>query len=215
MHGRWGNATDRDAYRFFSPEQVDQILCEGLRRGRAGSHAAIERILKARTGTRTGRTSGAAYANSNSLQAKQRYCRIVWSAEDDQILSLGYEKGWAGKQEAVRELLKRHPDWRPHVIWKRAAKLHLIRKVSNRWQDRSHSALVRARQPNSSEPRRLQDSPRHREDAASVRGCRSLPPHASWQEQPHSLGRLFAPRTRSRPASGKENCPAVDRGWAA
>ena len=60
--------------------------------------------------------------------------------EDDQILSRGYEKGWLGKQEAVRELLKRHPAWRPHIIWQRAEKLHLSQNISKRGQDRSHSA---------------------------------------------------------------------------
>ena len=69
-----------------------------------------------------------------------RYRRIVWSADDDQILSRGYEKGWSGKQEAIRELLKRHPDWRPHLIWRRAAKLHLTRKTPKRGQERSRLA---------------------------------------------------------------------------
>ena len=139
MHGLWGNTTEGESCRFFTPEQIDQILCEGARRGRAGSHAAIERILKLEPGLERANL----WRRLRQLKfpsGKKRYCRIVWSAEDDQILSVGYEKGWAGKQEAVRELLKRHPDWRPHIIWKRAAKLHLIRKVSNRWQDRSHSA---------------------------------------------------------------------------
>ncbi len=139
MRGRWSSATDRDDYRFFSPEQVDKILSEGIRHGRAASHAAIERILKLEPGLERAEL----WQRIRQLKFpsnKTRYCRTVWGAEDDQILSLGYEKGWSGKQEAVRELLKRHPDWRPHVIWKRAAKLHLIRKVSKRWQDRSHSA---------------------------------------------------------------------------
>lgn len=138
MHGLWSNTTEGESCRFFTPEQIDQILCDGARRGRAGSHAAIERILKLEPGLERANL----WRRLRQLKfpsGKKRYCRIVWSAEDDQILSLGYEKGWAGKQEAVRKLLKRHPDWRPHVIWKRAAKLHLIRKVSNRWQDRSHS----------------------------------------------------------------------------
>jgi hypothetical protein len=37
---------DGDGFRFFSGEQVDKILYEGAKRGRKGSHAAIERILK-------------------------------------------------------------------------------------------------------------------------------------------------------------------------
>jgi hypothetical protein len=138
MRGLGRSTTEGDSYRFFSPEQVDKILCEGARRGRSGSHAAIERILKLEPGIERARL----WQRIRRLKfpsGKKRYCRIVWRAEDDQILSLGYEKGWAGKQEAVRELLKRHPDWRPHVIWKRAAKLHLVRKIFKRWQDRTHS----------------------------------------------------------------------------
>jgi integrase len=46
MADRWGTATDGYFFRFFSSEQVDQMLRDGAKRGRAGSHAAIERILK-------------------------------------------------------------------------------------------------------------------------------------------------------------------------
>ncbi len=138
MADRWKHATDGYSLRYFSPEQVDQILRDGLRRGRTGSHAAIERILKLEPGIERAEL----WQRIRQLKFPSngtRSCRSIWSAEDDQILSRGYERGWSGKQEAIRELLKRHRDWRPHVIWKRAAKLHLIRKVSKRWQDRSHS----------------------------------------------------------------------------
>jgi hypothetical protein len=138
MADRCEQTTDGFCFRFFSPEQVDQILRDGARRGRAGSHAAIERILKLEPGLeRAGlwqRIRQLKFPSDNT-----RRSRTVWSAEDDQILCLGYEKGWAGKQEAVAELLKLHPDWRPHIIWKRAAKLHLIPRTSKRGQDRSHS----------------------------------------------------------------------------
>ena len=139
MAGRWDRTSGKDDFRFFSPEQVDQILCEGARRGRAGSHAAIERILKLEPGIERAelwqRIRQLKYPSNGT-----RYRRIVWSADDDQILSRGYEKGWSGKQDAVRELLKRHPDWRPHLIWRRAAKLHLTRKTPKRGQERSHLA---------------------------------------------------------------------------
>ena len=46
MADRWVSATGNSSFRFFSPEQIDQILREGARRGRTGSHDAIERILK-------------------------------------------------------------------------------------------------------------------------------------------------------------------------
>jgi hypothetical protein len=139
MRGLGRTTTEGDSYRFFSPEQVDKILCEGARRGRLGSHAAIERILKLEPGIERAelwqRIRQLKYPSNGT-----RYRRIVWSADDDQILSHGYEKGWSGKQEAIRELLKRHPDWRPHLIWKRAAKLHLTRKATQRGQERSRLA---------------------------------------------------------------------------
>ncbi len=46
MEDSWGNTTGGYSFRFFSPEEVDQILCDGANRGRARSHAATERILK-------------------------------------------------------------------------------------------------------------------------------------------------------------------------
>ena len=139
MRGRWHSTTGEDSYRFFSLEQVDKILSEGAKRGRAGSHAAIERILKLEPGVERAelwqRIRQLKYPSHGT-----RYRRSVWSTEDDHILSRGYERGWLGKQEAVRELLKRHPDWRAHVIWRRAAKLQMIRKTSNRRQERSRFA---------------------------------------------------------------------------
>ncbi len=139
MRGRWHSTTGEDSYRFFSPEQVDKILSEGAKRGRAGSHAAIERILKLEPGVERAelwqRIRHLKYPSHGT-----RYRRSLWSTEDDQILSRGYERGWLGKQEAVRELLKRHPEWRAHVIWRRGAKLQLIRKISNRHQERSRFA---------------------------------------------------------------------------
>lgn len=139
MADRWDHTTDGYSFRFFSPEQVDKILCEGAKCGRAGSHSAIERILKLEPGVERAEL----WRRSRRLKYpsnRTRYRRSEWSADDEQILIRGYEKGWSGKQEAVRELLKRHPDWRPHLIWRRAAKLQLIRKVSNRRQERSRSA---------------------------------------------------------------------------
>jgi len=136
MADRWEQTTDGYSFRFFSPEQIDKILCEGAKRGRPGSHAAIERILKVEPEVERAelwqRIRQLKYPSHGT-----RYRRSIWSSDDDQILSRGYEKGWSGKQEAVRELLKRHPDWRPHRIWRRAAKLHLIQKSVKRGQERS------------------------------------------------------------------------------
>src|SRR5712692_2732892 len=124
MADRWGTTTDSYSFRFFSSEQVDQILRDGAKRGRAGSHAAIERILKLEPEVKRAEL----WRRIRHLKYPSRAIRCrrsLWSVEDDQILSTGYEKGWSEKQEAVRKLLKRHPDWRPHVIWRRAAKFVL------------------------------------------------------------------------------------------
>ena len=40
MADRWAHSTDGYSFRFFSPEQIDQILREGATRGRVDSHAA-------------------------------------------------------------------------------------------------------------------------------------------------------------------------------
>src|SRR6267143_482297 len=139
MRGRWASTAHENSYRFFRPEQVDKILCDGAKRGRTGSHAAIERILKLEPEVQRAelwqRIRQLKYPSCGT-----RYGRIVWSPDDDQILTRGYEKGWSGKQEAIREILKRHPDWRPHLIWRRAVKLHLTRKTPKRGQERSRLA---------------------------------------------------------------------------
>jgi len=136
MPGRWSNTTDGDAFRFFTPEQVDRILSEGARRGRTGTHAAIERVLRLEPGIERAelwrRIRQLKFPSNDT-----RHGRSTWTPEDDQVLSDGYQKGWSGKRQAVRELIKRHPNWQPHVIWKRAAKLRLGGKTSKRSQERS------------------------------------------------------------------------------
>jgi hypothetical protein len=128
MADRWVSPNGHYSFRFFSPEQIDRILCEGVKRGRTGSRSAIERILKHEPGL------GRAELWRRIRQLKQPsnrnvYQRTAWSPEDDQILRKGYGAGWKGKREVVRELLRRHPGWQPHSIWGRAAKLGLVRKT--------------------------------------------------------------------------------------
>ena len=136
MADRWASATGNYSFRFFSPEQIDRILREGVKRGRTGSHSAIERILKHEPGL------GRAELWRQIRRLKQPsngklYQRTSWSPEDDQILRKGYEEGWKGKREAVRELLRRHPGWQPHSIWGRAAKLGLAQKTPKKTRQRS------------------------------------------------------------------------------
>ena len=137
MASRWEQATDGYSFRFFSPEQVDQILRDGAKKASAGSHAAIERILKLEPDIKRAEL----WRRIRQLKFpsnETRHGKSTWTPEDDQILSNGYQEGWSGKRQAVRELLRRHPDWQPHMIWKRAAKLRLVGKTSKRRQERSH-----------------------------------------------------------------------------
>ena len=136
MAAYWDSTRDNCSFRYFTQGQIDEILREGAGRGRAGSHAAIERILKHETGLERAQL----WWRIRQLKHPPRevpFRRTVWSQDDDRLLREGYERGWSGKQEAVRELLKRHPDWRPHVIWKRAAKLRLVQKSLRHGRERS------------------------------------------------------------------------------
>jgi hypothetical protein len=126
--------TAANVLRFFSPDQVDQILREGAKRGRAGTHAAIERILKLEPWLE--RT--VLWRHLRRLKYPSRTTRLprsIWTVGDDQILRDGYAKGWVGKREAVRELLKRHADWRPHIVWTRAAQLGIVPRIAQRGQE--------------------------------------------------------------------------------
>lgn len=138
-HGR--NTTDGYSFRFFSPEQIDQILREGIKRGRVGSHSAIERILKHEPGLERAELWQQIRRIKRTSSAKP-YQRTSWGPEDDDILRKGYAQGWNGKREAVRELLKRHPSWQPHTIWIRAAKLGLVGKTLKKGRLRSRQRWV-------------------------------------------------------------------------
>jgi hypothetical protein len=136
MADHWASPTGSYSFRFFSPEEINRILRDGAKRGRTGSHDAIERILKHEPGL--GRAELWRQIRRLKQPSNEKlYQRTAWSPEDDQILRKGYEKGWRGKREAVRELLRRHPDWQPHSIWGRASKLGLVRKSPQKIRQRS------------------------------------------------------------------------------
>ncbi len=136
MADTWARPAGSYPFRFFSPEQVDRILREGAKRGRAGSHEAIERILKHEPGLER----AALWRQIRRLKhpANGRlYQRTAWSPEDEQILREGYEGGWRKKRDAVRDLLRRHPGWQPHSIWRKAARLGLVHKTRRKDRQRS------------------------------------------------------------------------------
>lgn len=139
MADRWGQTTGGESFRFFPPEQIDEMLREGAKRGRAGSHAAIERILKHEPELQRV-WLWQRIRRLKSPRRELRSLRSVWSADDDKILHDGYQAGWKEKCEAVRQLLKRHPDWRPHVIWQHARKSGLTQRIPKRGQERSRLA---------------------------------------------------------------------------
>jgi hypothetical protein len=125
------------SFRFFSPEQVSEILREGAGRGRTGSHAAIERVLKHEPGLRRAELWQRIRQLKNRISGP-KYQHSKWSPEDERILREGYRNGWRTKREAVRELLRLHPAWRRHTIWKHAAKLGLVPRVCKRGREHSH-----------------------------------------------------------------------------
>jgi hypothetical protein len=136
MADRWEHTTGGYSFRFFSPEQVDEILRDGAKRGREGSHAAIERILRHEPGLQRSELWQRIRRLKNPARQPHQF-RSIWSPEDERILREGYQAGWQGKREAVRQLLKHHPEWRPHVIWQHARKRGLIQRTSKRGQERS------------------------------------------------------------------------------
>jgi len=138
MANRWEHATDGYLLRFFSPEQVDEILRDGSRRGRQGSHSAIERILKHEPDLQRSEL----WRRLRWLKdpgGRQRGSPATWTSEDEQILRRGYQDGWQGKRYAVRQLLRSHPDWRPHVVWQHARKIGLVQTTAKRGRERSRA----------------------------------------------------------------------------
>lgn len=136
MSDRLPNSIDDFTFRFFSARQVDEILRTGAKSGREGSSAAISRILKVEPAVQRAEL----WRRLRQLKFPPRarpFCRSKWTEEDDRILSGGYENGWRTKRDAIRQLLRSHPDWRPYTIWKRAAKLHLVEKQAKRGQERT------------------------------------------------------------------------------
>src|SRR5260370_34521475 len=81
----WGSSSSRHCFRLClrkNPEEVDQILCGGAKRDRAGSHAAIERILKHEPGFRASRAL-AAYTATQECAARVAYRRSVCTQRNE------------------------------------------------------------------------------------------------------------------------------------
>ena len=132
MQGRAGTTIDEESYRFFNQQELDAILREGSKQGRNGSRAAIERILRHEPQLERADLWKRIRKLKDPPRTPGRR-RIPWSAEDDQLLRSGYEsRSSKEKREVIREVLKRHPDWPPSTIWKRARRLGLTLQNSIR-----------------------------------------------------------------------------------
>jgi len=83
MSDRWDITTGGHPFRFFSPEQVDQILRDGSKHGRTGSHAAIERILKQNLQLAVGK-------RYESEEQRSRTNRPMFSVVLDEFAPFGY-----------------------------------------------------------------------------------------------------------------------------
>lgn len=141
MAGRAQTPVAEPFFRFFSAEQVDQILREGMQHGRNGSHRAIERILKHEVGlARTDLWRRIRRLKNWARGPGAGHSSSAWTPEDEETLRQGYQEGWQGKRAAISEILKRHLDWRPPAIWKHAAKLRLVQRTARRGQERAHAA---------------------------------------------------------------------------
>lgn len=102
--------------------EIDAILRSVVEAGRKEVHAAIERVLKEWPGRRRDELWARLRQLRNEARERSR-SHVTWSEEDLHILRTYYAQGRAGALRAVKELLTRHPDWGPKLIWYKAEKL--------------------------------------------------------------------------------------------
>ena len=123
--------------------EIDDILRSVVEAGRKDVHAAIERVFKGWPGRRRSEIRARLRHLRNEGHKRSR-CRAIWSEEDLQILRTDYVQGRAGARRAVKELLERHPDWTPQVVWYKAEKLGIAnrREKPRPWSHEEHGYLL-------------------------------------------------------------------------
>ena len=120
------------------PPEVEEILQQACGLGRRAIHMAINRasraLLQYPRGAFPHVTRALLWRLCRKYKAPakhQRYQRARWSADDVELLGNGYSRGPSGINEAVRELMRRHPQWsRDQIYWK-ARSLGLTHKESS------------------------------------------------------------------------------------
>jgi len=108
------------------PLEIQEILQQAAGLGRQATHKAISRALRALLQYPRGAFPHVTRAllwrlvrKYNGPAMHRRYQRARWSADDIEILMKGYSQGRFGAEQAVRELMRRHPDWsRDQIHWK-------------------------------------------------------------------------------------------------
>jgi hypothetical protein len=139
------------------PPEVEEILQQASGLGRQATQMAINRALRALLQYPRGAFPHVTRAllwrlcRKYRVPAKHhRYQRARWSAEEVELLANGYSGGPPGINEAVRELMRRHPDWsRSQIHWK-ARSLGLTHKESlpkarnagRRWSEAEEIGII-------------------------------------------------------------------------
>ena len=153
MAGNNGNRTQRPRDLFLEFPELDRILRDGAKRGRAETHAAVMRVLSHVGEAHAELTPGTVWARLRAIK-EQRLVdttpRSIADEEDEAILRQGYEEAATGKRRAINAVLARHPDWSRRMVWRLARTLGLCsapprsgRDLSNRrWTEREIERLL-------------------------------------------------------------------------
>jgi hypothetical protein len=106
------------------PAEIEAILRQASGLGREAIHMAITRALRALLQYPRGAFPHVTRALMWRLCRKykapprhRRYQRARWTADDVELLVNGYSRGRSGINEAVPELMRRHPEWSRDQIY--------------------------------------------------------------------------------------------------
>jgi len=136
MADHWASPTGSYSFRFFSPEQIDRTLREGVKRGRAGSHDAIERISNTSRASNE-RNCGDKFAGSSSLRMENFIGARSGVQKTTKSFGRVMGKGGMGSEQQCANFLGGIPCGGPHSIWGRAARLGLVEKDPKKVRQRS------------------------------------------------------------------------------
>ncbi len=123
--------------------EIDEILRSVAHVTRQEVHAAIEAILKGWPGRKRSEIwDRLRWLRNGNREAPWRH--TAWTKEDIELLRAQYAQGRTGARRAVKELLARHPDWKPRSVWYKAAQLGLLTQseTPRRWSGDEEGKLL-------------------------------------------------------------------------